>query len=161
MCPGVPAAVHRPGGGALRTPALRDRPDDGAPRHRLGRARQQPFFTLSPGETLIGVQFLILAAALPHLALAAAIDERRQALDDVAARLDFERLLGQLAHAFLDAPTDPAGDAYPDAIREVGERLDFDAVVLLRREGQGLVVTGAWFRTRYRHGHLPPFPGAL
>ena len=105
-----------------------------------------PFFTLSPGETLIGVQFLILAAALPHLALAAAIDERRHALDAVAARLDFERLLGQLAHAFLDARTEPAGKAYPNALREVGERLHFDAVLLLRREGQALVVTGSWFR---------------
>ena len=118
-----------------------------------------PFFTLSPGETLIGIQFVILVAALPHLALAAAIDERRQALDDVAARLDFERLLGQLAHAFLDAPTDPAGNAYPNALREVGERLHFDSVLLLRREGQALVVMSAWFR----HDVIPeakePAPG--
>ena len=121
-----------------------------------------PFFTLSPGETLIGIQFLILAAALPHLALAAAIDERRQALDDVAARLDFERLLGQLAHAFLDAPTDPAGNAYPNALREVGERLHFDAVLLLRREGQALVVTSAWFRhdVGRRHSERAGAPGS-
>jgi signal transduction histidine kinase/integral membrane sensor domain MASE1 len=105
-----------------------------------------PFFTLSPGETLIGVQFLILAAALPHLALAAAIDERRQALDAAAARLDFERLLGQLAHAFLDSRTEPAGMAYQNALRDVGERLHFDTVLLLRREGQTLVVAGSWFR---------------
>ncbi len=123
-----------------------------------------PFFTLSPGETLIGVQFVILAAALPHLALAAAIDERRQALDAVAARLDFERLLGQLAHAFLDAPTEPAGNAYPNALREVGERLHFDAVLLLRREGQALVVTSSWFRhdviPAQRQSRRPASPGA-
>ena len=123
-----------------------------------------PFFSLSPGETLIGVQFVILAAALPHLALAAAIDERRHALDAVAARLDFERLLGQLAQAFLDAPTEPAGDANANALREVGERLHCDAVVLLRREGQALVVTGSWFRHDADAGTVtepcPPSPGA-
>ena len=119
-----------------------------------------PFFTLSPGETLIGVQFVILAAALPHLALAAAIDERRHALDAVAARLDFERLLGQLAQAFLDAPTEPAGNANANALREVGERLHFDAVVLLRREGQALVVTGSWFRHDADAGTVTePAPG--
>jgi signal transduction histidine kinase len=117
-----------------------------------------PFFTLSPGETLIGVQFLILAAALPHLALAAAIDERRHALDDVAARLDFERLLGQLAHAFL-ARMEPADKAYPNALREVGERLDFDTVLLLRREGQALVVTSAWFRRDVVSEAREPAPG--
>ena len=41
--PGLPAAVHRLGGGAVRDDRRqRDRPDDDAPRHRLGRARQQP-----------------------------------------------------------------------------------------------------------------------
>ena len=118
-----------------------------------------PFFTLSPGETLIGVQFLILAAALPHLALAAAIDERRHALDSVAARLDFERLLGQLAHAFLDSRTEPAGGPYPNALREVGERLHFDTVLLLRREGQGLVVASAWFRHDVVPEAREPAPG--
>jgi signal transduction histidine kinase/integral membrane sensor domain MASE1 len=117
-----------------------------------------PFFTLSPGETLIGVQFLILAAALPHLALAAAIDERRHALDAEAARLDFERLLGQLAHAFL-ARTEPADEAYPNALREVGERLHFDTVLLLRREGQGLVVASAWFRHDVVPEAREPAPG--
>jgi signal transduction histidine kinase/integral membrane sensor domain MASE1 len=121
-----------------------------------------PFFTLSPGETLIGMQFLILAAALPHLALAAAIDERRHALDAVAARLDFERLLGQLAHAFLDAPAEPAGQAYRNALQDVGERLGFDAITLLRRDGEALVLTGSWFRHGREAGPgtgpTPPFP---
>ena len=103
-------------------------------------------------------------AALPHLALAAAIDERRQALDTAAARLEFERLLGQLAHAFLEARTEPAGKAYQNALRDVGERLNFDAVVLLRRDGQALVVTGAWFRHDAYAGpwpiRRPPSPGA-
>jgi C4-dicarboxylate-specific signal transduction histidine kinase/integral membrane sensor domain MASE1 len=121
-----------------------------------------PFFTLSPGETLIGVQFVILAAALPHLALAAAIDERWQALKALSARLEFERLLGQLAHAFLDGRTEPPGMAYQHALRDVGERLGFDAVILLRREGPGLVVAGSWFRhpadASTVTGPVPPFP---
>jgi len=104
-----------------------------------------PFYSLSPGETLIGVQFLLVAASVPNLALAAVIDERRQALEALAERLDFERLLGQLAHAFLAARAEPAGKAYQNALREVGERLHFDSVVLSRREGKKLMLVASWF----------------
>jgi signal transduction histidine kinase/integral membrane sensor domain MASE1 len=118
-----------------------------------------PFFSLSPGETLIGVQFLLVAAALPNLALAAAIDERRHALEALAARLDFEQLLGQLAHAFLEARQDPISRSYQTALREVGERLQLDVVLLFRRDGQALVVTGSWFRHEVAGVAREPAPG--
>ena len=112
-----------------------------------------PFYSLTPGETLIGVQFLLVAASVPNLALAAVIDERRHALEALAERLDFERLLGQLAHAFLAARADPAGKAYQNALREVGERLHFDSVVLSGARGRTLIVVALLVRPRR---HAPP-----
>ena len=122
-----------------------------------------PFFTLSPGETLIGVQFLILAAALPHLALAASIDERRHALDALAARLDFERLLGQLAHAFL-APPGTRRRGLPDCAPRRGRAAPPRRRPAVPARGLGAHRDGLWFRhdasPAAKKNRGPGFPGA-
>ena len=107
-----------------------------------------PFYSLSPGETLLGVQLLLIAAALPHLVLAAAIEERHQASKALVDRLQFEELLSQMSQGFLDVPNERMDEALELWLRRAGERLPVDGLMLFRRAertGQ-LVPRAAWMR---------------
>jgi signal transduction histidine kinase/integral membrane sensor domain MASE1 len=107
-----------------------------------------PFYSLSPGETLLGVQLLLIAAALPHLVLAAAIEERHQASKALADRLQFEELLSQMSQGFLDVPNERMDEAVDLWLRRAGERLPVDGLMLFRRAERAnqLVPRAAWMR---------------
>ena len=63
------------------------------------------------------------AAALPHLVLAAAIEERHQASKALADRLQFEELLSQMSQGFLDVPSERMDDAVGQWLRQQLERV--------------------------------------
>jgi signal transduction histidine kinase len=107
-----------------------------------------PFYSLPPGETLLGVQLLLVAATLPHLVLAAAIEERHQASNALAERLRFEELLSQMSQGFLDVPSERMDDAVEQWLRRAGERLPVDGLMLFRRaeRAEQLVLRSSWMR---------------
>jgi signal transduction histidine kinase/integral membrane sensor domain MASE1 len=91
------------------------------------------FLPLTPDRTLLGLQLLLIAVAIPHLVLAAAIEERRQASSALAARLRFEELLSQLSQAFVHVPGERMGGVLETWVRRVGEQLNVDGLMLYRR----------------------------
>ena len=106
------------------------------------------FHSLTPGETLLGLQLLLIAVAMPHLVLAAAIEERRQSSGALRERLRFEELLSQLSQAFVHVPSDKMDEAFDRWVCRVGERLHLDGLMLYRQSNSSgdLVLRSDWMR---------------
>jgi two-component system, LuxR family, sensor kinase FixL len=108
-----------------------------------------PFSSLSPAESLPGLQVLLIMVAAPHLVLAAALAERRSALAALSDRLKFEQLLSQLSQAFVHLPSGRMDAALDEWLHRVGERLDIDGLMLFKRADTPageLVLASTWMR---------------
>ena len=146
---GVPLAVHGVVRAALRPHRHQRGPAHGDRAHDLGRCPGcEPVSEPQPGETLVGLQLLLIAAVLPHFVLAAAIEERRQASSALAARLRFEELLSHLSQAFVHVPSNRMDESFDTWIRRVGEALHIDGLMLFRRsdDSADLVLRSVWMR---------------
>jgi two-component system sensor kinase FixL len=90
----------------------------------------RPFASLRPADSLIAVQMILAVVAMPLMLLAGLLGDRRQALEKLAARLRFEKLLSSVAGSFLRLTDDEA--ALTNALTRVSEFFDADCVSVLQ-----------------------------
>lgn len=102
-----------------------------------GAHRRGPFavLPLTATETVVEVQILLIALAIPMLCLAAVVVERRAAARALAERLRLEVALSRLSAAFVRLPSDAMDPVFERSVREVGEIAGVDRVVLCRQLG--------------------------
>jgi integral membrane sensor domain MASE1 len=91
-----------------------------------------PFAGLALAEGVVALQIFLIIVAIPLLCLAALIDERRRTQAALTERLRFEELLSRLSRAFVHLPVHALGAAFETWLREVGEFLRLDRLVILR-----------------------------
>ena len=91
-----------------------------------------PFAGLPLAESVVALQIFLILVAIPLLCLAALIDERRRTQRALAERLQFEELLSRLSRAFVHLPVHALGAAFETWLRQLGEFLHLDRLVILR-----------------------------
>ncbi len=109
---------------------------------------RSPVDGVTPGESVLGLQLLLTAVAMPHLVLAAAIEAKHQASRALSERLRFEKLLSQLSQAFLHVPSERMDEAFETWLHRVGDALHVDGLMLFRLsdETHELMPCAAWMR---------------
>jgi two-component system sensor kinase FixL len=90
-----------------------------------------PFRGLSPAETTLALQLVLIVVSLPLLVVAALVEERRVVQQELSSSLAFEALLAQLAAMFVHPPTDRMESVFVDSLRRIGRFLGFETVMLL------------------------------
>lgn len=107
-----------------------------------------PFEHMSPAETVPSLQLLLIVVVIPHLVLAAAIDERRSTSHALRDRLRFEEFLSQLSQAFVHLPSDRMQPAFDAWLAKVGQWLSVDGLMLFRRapDSGELRLESSWMR---------------
>ena len=92
---------------------------------------QGPFAGLSAAETTLALQLLLLFIAIPLLVVAALIEERWLSQQDTFNRLAFEALLARLSTSFVQAPSEDMHKVFSDSLRQIGDLLSLDSLMLL------------------------------
>ena len=90
------------------------------------------FAEFPTAEYVPSLQIFLSVVAIPLMCLAALIEERRRAEIALAERLRFEEFLSRLSAAFVHLPSHEIDAAIADAVRNLGELLGVDRVILLR-----------------------------
>jgi two-component system sensor kinase FixL len=104
-----------------------------------------PFVGLPPLETVLALQFALTTVAIPVLCLAADIVERRQATRALANQLRLEVLLSRLSAGFVLLQSDQMEPVFRRSVRQVGEAVGVDRVMLCYQLGPGAPVARlAW-----------------
>ncbi len=103
-------------------------------------------FTGVPVENVAHLQLFLIVMAIPLMCLAALIEERRRVESALAERLRFEEFLARLSAAFVHLPSHEIDPMIESSLRNLGEFLLLDRVVLLRfpADDRGLAVSHAW-----------------
>ena len=111
-----------------------------------------------PADTrILEMQILLIVLAIPIQCLAAVIVERRQATRALEGRLRLEALLARLSAAFVHLPSHEMDPVFETWLRQLGQVLWVDRVMLGRRSGGSdeMVVSYAW-HTSGSSGEFPP-----
>jgi signal transduction histidine kinase/integral membrane sensor domain MASE1 len=105
-----------------------------------------PFTALPPAESALGLQIFLSVLAIPLLCLAALITERRRVEEALEERLRFEQLLARLSAAFVHLPSDQIDAAITVWLRNLGELLQQERLLLLRlgADERRLMVSHSW-----------------
>src|SRR6266849_5322791 len=105
-----------------------------------------PFRGLPPAESALGLQIFLTVLAIPLLCLAALIAERRRVQEALEERLRFEELLARLSAAFVHMPSHEIDTAITAWLRNLGEFLQQERLVLLRlaADERHLMVSHSW-----------------
>lgn len=105
-----------------------------------------PFQGLTPEATTLALQVYLIVISVPLMIVAALMEERKLVQQDVSDRLALEALLARLSGAFVKLPSDRMRDVFGESLRQIGESLGLDAVLLLAHAepGRRLVVVAAW-----------------
>ncbi|MFL5279074.1 MAG: MASE1 domain-containing protein [Myxococcales bacterium] len=93
-----------------------------------------PFVSPPVADHVPSLQVFLIILAIPLMCLAALIEERKRVQDQLSERLRFEAFLARLSAGFVHAPSDQIDGAIAAALRNLGEFLPVDRVVLLRFE---------------------------
>ncbi len=105
-----------------------------------------PFRGLPPAESALGLQIFLTVLAIPLFCLAALIAERRRVQEALEERLRFEELLARLSAAFVHMPSHEIDTAITAWLRNLGEFLQQERLVLLRlaADERHLMVSHSW-----------------
>jgi two-component system, LuxR family, sensor kinase FixL len=105
-----------------------------------------PFTGLPVAEHVLALQIFLSVVAIPLMCLAAVIEERRRVGSALQERLRFEGFLARFAAPFVHLPSHEIDAAIPASLRNLGEFLQVDRVVLLRfsRGDRCLAVSHCW-----------------
>ena len=82
-----------------------------------------PFVALPLAESVFALQVFLTIVGITFISLAALIDQRRRAQEEVRERLRFEELRAQLSGAFVHLPHQALDDAFETWLRRLGEFL--------------------------------------
>lgn len=109
----------------------------------------RPFSSvLAPAESLLAIQVYLAVMSVPLMCVAGLLQERRELVSDLSARLAFRRLLKDISGRFVEQPADTA---FPASLRQLGEYFDADYVGVQNLGDTGaLRVEWQWHRN---HGH--------
>ena len=112
-----------------------------------------PLGTLPIAEGVLPLQIFLITIAIPLMCLAALIEERRRAEDTLGERLRFEQILSNLSASFVNLPGHSMDGAFEIWLRQLGEFLRIDHVLLFQFAGDGeeLVVASTWTDPEVRH----------
>ena len=112
-----------------------------------------PLGTLPIAEGVLPLQIFLITIAIPLMCLAALIEERRRAEDTLGERLRFEQMLSNLSASFVNLPGHSMDGAFEIWLRQLGEFLRIDHVLLFQFAGDGeeLVVASTWTDPEVRH----------
>jgi signal transduction histidine kinase/integral membrane sensor domain MASE1 len=115
-----------------------------------------PFAGLPPAESVLPLQISLTVVAIPLLYLAALIEERRRAQVALTEQLRFERLLSNLADAYLHRSSPEMDEVFATSLRHVGEFFGLDRLILfdLAEDGKALMVAHAWEAAGVKHAPL-------
>jgi len=104
------------------------------------------FARLPVAEYVPSLQLILSVVAIPLMCLAALIEERRRVESALAERLRFEEFLSRLSAAFVHLPSHELDAAIAVSLRNLGEFLQLDRVVLLRfdRDSRRLAFSQSW-----------------
>lgn len=89
-----------------------------------------PFEGLSPSDTTLALQIFLTVVSVPLMVVAALIEERRLAQQDISKRLAVEALLARLSGAFVQLPSNRMHEVFDKSTREIGESLALESVML-------------------------------
>ena len=105
-----------------------------------------PFVALPLAESVFALQIFLTIVGVTLMYLAALIDERRQAQEDVREQLRFEELRSHLSSAFVHLECHTLDAAFETWLRRLGEFLWLDRVTLLRLspDGREAIATYSW-----------------
>jgi len=105
-----------------------------------------PFTVLPAAESALGLQILLTVLAIPLLCLAALTTERRRVQEALAERLRFEQLLARLSAPFVHLPSHQIDAAITASLRNLGEYLKLERLVLLRLAAgeRRLMISHSW-----------------
>ena len=103
-----------------------------------------PFVSLPLAESVFALQVFLTIVGITFISLAALIDQRRRAQEEVGEQLRFEELRAQLSGAFVHLPHQALEDAFETWLRRLGELLWVDRVALLRLSPDGREATVAY-----------------
>jgi two-component system sensor kinase FixL len=110
--------------------------------------KRGPFTQLPMAESVSAIQVSLTIVALTLMCLAALIEERRAAQHILAERLRSEELLSRLSSAFVHLPGHAMDAAFQSWLRQLGEALQLDRLLLLRfsPDNSEMLVPYAWSR---------------
>lgn len=105
-----------------------------------------PFQSLPAEATTLALQVYLIVISVPLLMVAALIEERRLVQQDISDRLALEALLARLSGAFVKLPSDRMRDVFAESLRQIGESLGLEAVLLFAHAepSRSLSVVAAW-----------------
>ncbi|HEY0872318.1 MAG TPA: MASE1 domain-containing protein [Vicinamibacterales bacterium] len=105
-----------------------------------------PFEGLSPENTTLALQVFLIVVSAPLLVVAALIEERRLAQINLSRQLILEALLARLSGAFVQLPSNRMWAGFNDSLRQIGEALDLDCVMLFEygATDRDAVRVGSW-----------------
>jgi two-component system sensor kinase FixL len=111
-----------------------------------GTQGRGPFTALPPAESALSLQIFLTVLGIPLLCLAALIAERRRVQEALEERLRFEKLLARLSAAFVHLPSHQIDAAITAWLRNLGEFLEQERLVLLRlaADERRLIVSHSW-----------------
>ena len=124
-----------------------------------GSQGRGPFTELPPAESALGLQIFLTVLAIPLFCLAALIAERRRVQEALEERLLFEKLLARLSAAFVHLPSHQIDAAITSWLRNLGEFLQQERLVLLRLtvDRRRLMVSHSWAASEIEA--VPPIVG--
>ena len=118
-----------------------------------GTQGRGPFTRLPAAESVLALQLFLITVAIPLMGLAALIGERRRVEKALGERLRFEQFLARLSGAFVHLPSHDIDAAITSWLRNLGEFLRHDRLVVLRlsADGRGLTVSHSWVAPGIEH----------
>ena len=89
-----------------------------------------PFQGLSSSDSTMALQLFMTAISFPLLVVAALVEERRLVQQNISERLAFEALLARVSGSFVQLPSDRMRTVFTESLRQIGEFLGLDRLML-------------------------------
>jgi PAS domain S-box-containing protein len=109
---------------------------------------RRPFTMLEAEESVVALQVFVIVVGVPLMLFSGLLEEHREAARALRERLAFEELLSRVTAAFVRPPSHRMDEAFEASLRDLGEGLGVDRVVLrsLSRDGEVLHLVSSWAR---------------